>query len=137
MNTPFAVRKIGHAVLFVSDLERSKRFYTEVLGLKQVGIDDNFFEIGGHSLLAMQLMARVRKEFQAELSLRQIFEAPTIAELAGTLIQRPQSCDAPLPLARARITPEQAQELLDRFDELSDKEVELLLQQVSPESGGK
>jgi len=34
MNTPFAVRKIGHAVIFVSDLERSKRFYTDVLGFK-------------------------------------------------------------------------------------------------------
>jgi catechol 2,3-dioxygenase len=34
MNPPFAVRKIGHAVVFVSDLERSKRFYTEVLGFK-------------------------------------------------------------------------------------------------------
>jgi catechol 2,3-dioxygenase len=34
MNTPFAVRKIGHAVVFVSDLERSRRFYTDVLGFK-------------------------------------------------------------------------------------------------------
>lgn len=34
MNTPFAVRKIGHTVVFVSDLERSKRFYTDVLGFK-------------------------------------------------------------------------------------------------------
>ena len=34
MSTPFSVRKIGHAVVFVSDLERSKRFYTEVLGFQ-------------------------------------------------------------------------------------------------------
>jgi Phosphopantetheine attachment site len=83
------------------------------------------------------LMARVRKEFQADLSLRQIFEAPTIAELADVLMEKEQSSEAPLPLARSRISPEHAQELLEKLDELSDKEIELLLQQVSVESGGK
>ena len=117
--------------------ETLAKIWRELLVQSEIGIDDNFFEIGGHSLLAMQLMARVRKEFQAELSLRQIFEAPTIAELADVLMEKEQSSEAPLPLARSRISPEHAQELLEKLDELSDKEIELLLQQVSVESGGK
>ena len=117
--------------------ETLAKIWRELLRQPEIGIDDNFFEIGGHSLLAMQLMARVRKEFRAELSLRQIFEAPTIAELAGTLAQKQRPCEVLLPLARPRISPEQARELLDKFDELSDTEVELLLQQVSVESGDK
>ncbi|HXS67974.1 MAG TPA: amino acid adenylation domain-containing protein, partial [Candidatus Polarisedimenticolia bacterium] len=117
--------------------ETLAKIWRELLRQPEIGIDDNFFEIGGHSLLAMQLMARVRKEFQAELSLRHIFEAPTISELADVLAQEKQPAESALPLTRQRISPEQAMELLDKLDELSDKEVELLLQQVSAESGGK
>ena len=47
MNPPFAVRKIGHAVIFVSDIERSKRFYTEVLGFQISDIYDGSMMPGG------------------------------------------------------------------------------------------
>jgi amino acid adenylation domain-containing protein/thioester reductase-like protein len=56
--------------------------WTKLLGLQQVSVHDNFFDLGGHSLLITQLLAQVRSTFQMDLSLRQIFEAPTIAELA-------------------------------------------------------
>ena len=110
------------------------QLWQELLRLPRVGIHDNFFEIGGHSLLAMQFMARVHNSFAAELSLRHIFEAPTIAELANLLDSKrnqPQKQIAP-PLPRARrMSPEHARELLGKLDELSDTEVESLLQQVS------
>ncbi len=58
-----------------------------VLGLKQVGVHDNFFDLGGHSLLVTQVLARVRQAFHVGLSLRRAFESPTIAQLAAAIEQ--------------------------------------------------
>jgi acyl transferase domain-containing protein/acyl carrier protein len=56
--------------------------WQELLGIEQVGSNDNFFDLGGHSLIGIQLISQLRKYFQVELSLRQFFEFPTVAELA-------------------------------------------------------
>ncbi|HXS21930.1 MAG TPA: phosphopantetheine-binding protein, partial [Steroidobacteraceae bacterium] len=56
--------------------------WAEVLHLERVGIHDNFFELGGHSLLATQVIARVADRTTIELPLHDLFEAPTIMELA-------------------------------------------------------
>jgi phthiocerol/phenolphthiocerol synthesis type-I polyketide synthase E len=64
--------------------------YQDMLGAGQVGIHDNFFDLGGNSLVATQLLSRLRELFEVEIALRALFEAPTVAEL-GVVIVREQA----------------------------------------------
>ena len=62
--------------------------WRDALKLAHVGIHDNFFELGGHSLLAARVVSDLRRNFDVELSLIDIFQAPTIAVLAELIYQR-------------------------------------------------
>ncbi|HYL05635.1 MAG TPA: condensation domain-containing protein, partial [Thermoanaerobaculia bacterium] len=59
--------------------------WSEVLGVDGVSSTDHFFELGGHSLLATQVMSRLRGAFDVEMPLRELFEAPRLAELAARI----------------------------------------------------
>jgi hypothetical protein len=88
--------------------------WSEVLRLEGVGIHDNFFSVGGHSLLAAQLVAQVRDLFQADVPLQSLFEAPTVAEFADLLLREPGE--------RERV--ERVAEVLVGVSRLSDEELE-------------
>ena len=63
------------------------RIWEQVLGIPIISVNDNFFEIGGHSLLAVRLLAQIEQVFDKNLPLATLFQAPTIEQLANALRQ--------------------------------------------------
>ncbi len=90
--------------------ERLASMLAPLLGLEKVSVEDNFFLLGGHSLLGTQLIARVRDAFGVELTLRALFDAPTISKLS----------------ARVEAL------LLARLEAMSEAEAERLLAMTAP-----
>jgi acyl carrier protein len=69
-----------------NDIETSiAEIWQVLLGIEQVGIHDNLFDLGGDSLLVIQIVSRIREILRIEVPLRTIFETPTIAELADSV----------------------------------------------------
>ena len=67
--------------------EKLTVIWTQLLGLDLLGINDNFFQLGGHSLIATQMLSRIREVFAVELSFLQIFANPTINAIAQLIAQ--------------------------------------------------
>nr|WP_256703699.1 non-ribosomal peptide synthetase [Paenibacillus peoriae] len=78
------------------------QIWQDVLGLAQVGVKENFFEIGGHSLRATTLASKIHKELNKPLPLRSIFEAPTIEQLAAVMEGLDQVAYASIPVTEER-----------------------------------
>ena len=81
-----------------SMLERSlAAIWQDLLNLERVGVGDNFFELGGHSLKATQVVSRIHKDLGIEVALREIFNQPTIEELAREIGSRTPTAYASIP----------------------------------------
>lgn len=97
--------------------EEIAALWREVLAVERVGLHDNFFDLGGHSLRATRLVARVRQVFGIELPVREVFQGPTVAEMEVTITGR---------LAAGEDEGELAQ-MLDEIRDLSPEELADLL----------
>jgi amino acid adenylation domain-containing protein len=76
----------GHYIAPATDIQKSlAAIWQEVLGLSRIGIHDNFFDIGGHSLLVTQIISRIRRDLALDFTMRLFFEMPTIAQQATFL----------------------------------------------------
>jgi acyl carrier protein len=97
--------------------EQLAKIWAEVLSLDQVGIHDNFFDLGGHSLAATRVVSQVIKRFQLELPLKSLFESPTVAQMAAVITQNQAKKLGDADLHR----------ILSELDSLSDEDAQQLL----------
>jgi FkbM family methyltransferase len=113
------VRSTGKRPPYVepeTDIEKQvTTIWESLLGAKQIGLDDGFFNLGGNSLLAVQFISRVREAYQIDLSLKSLFQSSTVREVS--------------------IVVENI--LLQEIEALSDDEVEQRMQQYATEDHGR
>jgi amino acid adenylation domain-containing protein len=69
--------------------------WSDLLGMERVGIHDDFFQLGGHSLLVAKLASRVRQAFHVELPMVEVFKKPTVADLAEAVVRAERATDVP------------------------------------------
>ena len=100
--------------------------WVQVLGVERISVDDSFFELGGHSLLATQVTSRIRLIFHIEISLRAMFESPTLRGLAAKIDQARAASDEEA---------EKIAGLLDSLEELSEDEAKAKLKELSLAGG--
>ena len=72
-----------------NDIERMLAgFWEELLGVEGVGVEDSFFDLGGHSLIAVRLFARIKKAFSVDFPISVLFDAPNVARIAALIAER-------------------------------------------------
>jgi amino acid adenylation domain-containing protein len=113
---------------------RLGEIWKELLKVEAVGREQNFFEMGGHSLLVLQMTARIRRMLEVDLPVRAVFEAPTIAALAREVEQAKAlglRAETPTLQRRPRSAVETSREqLLAELETLSPSELQSVLRRV-------
>jgi amino acid adenylation domain-containing protein len=84
----------------IAEEEKVAKIWQEVFRRERISTDDNFFDLGGHSLMATQVISRIREQFHLELPIRTMFEHPTIAGLAKAIAE---AAETPSPVGSPAI----------------------------------
>ena len=95
--------------------------WAELLRVERVGVYDDFFDLGGHSLMATQIISRVREAFQVEISLRTFFQGANICELAQAIDTSERVNDADV---------DEIAQALAQLESLSEEEVKTMLMEI-------
>ncbi|WP_326820141.1 non-ribosomal peptide synthetase [Streptosporangium sp. NBC_01756] len=103
--TPAAVPDRGYVAPRTAAEELVAEVFAALLGVEKIGVDDDFFELGGNSLLAIRAIARIRGQIEVDIPVRGLFSYATVADLAAEIERR----------------------LTEDLDQLSDEDVERLL----------
>jgi acyl carrier protein len=104
--------------------------WAEVLGVARVGLNDDFFALGGHSLRATRVISHVRKALGTDVPVRALFDAPT---LGAFVEQVGRSAVSAVPAAPAGLTRGDAQAVLAGVDDLSEDDLDRLLTELAAE----
>ncbi|HSK75059.1 MAG TPA: amino acid adenylation domain-containing protein [Thermoanaerobaculia bacterium] len=127
---------VPYAAPEIEDHSRLAALWRELLGLEEIGIHDDFFQLGGHSLLGLQLLSRLQAAFGVEVPLRTLFDAPTIAELSVALHDL-RIRQGPQTAAAEKIAALDPQSLLENLQELSDEEMNELLARMAAQEDSR
>jgi acyl carrier protein len=92
-----------------------------VLSVDRVGIHDDFFDLGGHSLAATRVVSQVIKEFQSEIPLRVLFQSPTVAVMAEVVAKHHGE----------RLVEGELEKILTELESLTEEETQRLLSAAS------
>jgi acyl carrier protein len=116
-----------------SDRERRlAEIWKRALAVPSVSVADGFFDLGGDSLLAARVLGEIREQFGVDVTLRQLFDAPTLGDLARTVEAAAPSRPGPAaPVAEG--APGHLAALLERLDDIGDEEVDALLRGLADE----
>ncbi len=107
--------------------EKIKEIFVDLFGVEDLEYQDNFFDLEINSLLATQLLYRIKQEFNTNLSLQELFERPTIEQVAEFIIEE---SDSNAGSASAESSTENTDDE-DVVDQLSDTEMDDLLKKLS------
>ena len=97
------------------------KIWADVMGIERVGVNDDFFQLGGHSMLATQIISQVREALQTEVPFNTIFDSPTVGGMALTIEQSQGGAGSD----------EDMEQMLTELESLSEDDVKLLLEMES------
>jgi amino acid adenylation domain-containing protein len=107
------------------------KIFADVLGLEKVGVEDNFFLLGGHSLSATQVIIRLRDTLHADVPLRRMFEKPTVSGLALAVEEFKNQPEEDRIEVLSRDNDDEAEPLSSLLDQLTREELQTLLMDVT------